>query len=117
MFNGVLMTSAPAAWLLLAASVVAEVVGTVALKHSAGFARPLPAAMACVCYLMAVWLMSLSMRRLDMGVTYAVWAASGTAAIAVVGMAFHGEAASVLKLAGLLLVVVGVVLLNLGAAA
>jgi small multidrug resistance pump len=105
------------AWLLLAASVVAEVVGTVALQRSAGFSRPLPAAMACVFYLLAVWLMSLSMRRLEMGLSYAVWAASGTAAIAVEGMAFHGEAVSMLKLAGLLLVVAGVVLLKLGASA
>ena len=107
------MKSELVAWLVLAASVVFEVAGTVALKHSSGFAKPWPAAAAGVLYLLAVWLMSISMRRLDMGVTYAVWAASGTAAIALIGIAFHGEHASALRFAGLLLVVLGVVLLNL----
>ena len=108
------MKSEPVAWLVLAASVVSEVAGTVALKHSAGFTRPCPAAIACGFYLVAVWLMSVSMRQLDMGVTYAVWAASGTALIALVGMAFYGEQVAALKLLGLLLVAAGVVLLNLG---
>ena len=62
-----------------------------------------------------IWLMAIAMRQLEMGVTYAVWAASGTAAIALVGIAFYGEQTSALKLAGLALVVSGVVLLNLEA--
>lgn len=107
------MKSELGAWFVLAASVAAEVAGTVALKHSGGFTRLLPAAAACACYLMAVWLMSLAMRQLEMGITYAVWAASGTALIAMIGMSFYGEDTSVLKLVGLLLLVLGVVLLNL----
>jgi small multidrug resistance pump len=108
------MKSQHVAWLVLAASVVSEVAGTVALKRSAGFTKPFPAAMACCFYLVAVWLMSLSMRHLEVGVTYAVWAASGTAVIALVGMAFYGEQVAALKLWGLLLVTVGVILLSLG---
>lgn len=109
------MKSELVAWLVLAASVVSEVAGTVALKHSSGFTKPWPAAAAGVLYLLAVWLMSISMRWLDMGVTYAAWAASGTAAIALIGIAFYGEHASVPRFAGLLLVVLGVILLNLEA--
>ena len=108
------MKSEPVAWLVLAASVVSEVAGTVALKHSSGFTKPFPAAAACGFYLVAVWLMSVSMRQLEMGVTYAVWAASGTAVIALVGVAFYGEQLVAPKLVGLLLVGLGVVLLNLG---
>ncbi|GAA3108225.1 hypothetical protein GCM10020254_62700 [Streptomyces goshikiensis] len=40
----------------------------------------------------------------------------GTAAIAAIGMLFMGEAATAAKIAGLVLVVAGVVLLNLGGA-
>ena len=103
------------AWSVLAASVVSEVAGTVALKHSSGFTKLLPAAIAGFFYVVAIWLMAIAMRQLEMGITYAVWAASGTAAIALVGIAFYGEQTSVLKLAGLSLVVLGVVLLNLEA--
>lgn len=102
------------AWLLLGTSVVLEVVGTIALKHSDGFAKLLPAALAGSCYVLAVWLMSIAMKQLEMGLTYAVWAASGTAVTAIVGMVIYGEPATAFRLAGLGLIVGGVVALNLG---
>ncbi|MBY0412112.1 MAG: multidrug efflux SMR transporter [Burkholderiaceae bacterium] len=102
------------AWLLIAASVVAEVVGTVALKHSDGFSKLLPSGAAAACYAIAIWLMSVAMRWLDMGITYAVWAASGTAATAIVGIAFYGEHIGGIKALGLACVIGGVVMLNLG---
>jgi small multidrug resistance pump len=102
------------AWLLIAASVVAEVVGTVALKHSDGFSKLLPSGASAACYALAIWLMAVAMRRLDMGITYAVWAASGTAATAIVGMPFDGEHMGGIKALGLACIVGGVVMLNLG---
>ncbi len=62
------------AWLVLAASVVAEVLGTLALRYADGFTKPLPSAAVVVCYACAIWLMSLAVRHLEMGLTYAVWA-------------------------------------------
>lgn len=109
------MESNLVAWLLLGISVVSEVAGTVALKHSDGFSRPLPALLAGLCYVLAVGLMSISMKRLDMGLVYAVWAGSGTAITALIGIALYAESASLVKVAGLSLVVLGVVLLNVGA--
>jgi small multidrug resistance pump len=109
------MNSNLAAWLLVAASVVAEVIGTVALKYSDGMSRLLPSGAAATCYGLAIWLMAVAMRQLDMGITYAVWAASGTAATALVGIALFGEQVGLLKATGLVCVVSGVVMLNLGA--
>lgn len=102
------------AWLLVAVSVVAEVIGTVALKYSDGFSRVVPSGAAAACYALAIWLMAVAMRHLDMGITYAVWAASGTAATALVGIMFFGEQAGSIKMLGLVFVVGGVVMLNLG---
>lgn len=107
------MSSNLLVWSLLGLSVVSEVIGTVSLRHSDGFEKPLPAVLAGACYVLAVWLMALVMRTLEMGLTYAVWAAAGTALTAVLGMAVYGESVSLLKLAGLVLVIAGVVLLNL----
>lgn len=102
------------AWLLIAISVIAEVVGTVALKHADGFSKPFPSAAAVACYALAIWLMAVAMRHLDMGITYAVWAASGTAATALVGVAVFGEQLGTVKALGLVCVVGGVVMINLG---
>ena len=108
------MNSSLLAWLLVAASVIAEVIGTVALKYSDGFSKLAPSGAAAACYALAIWLMAVAMRHLDMGITYAVWAASGTAATALVGIMFFGEQADSMKMLGLVCVVGGVVMLNLG---
>lgn len=107
------MSQSVLAWLLVSASVVSEVMGTVALKHSIGFTKLVPSALSGLCYLVAIWLMSIAMRQLEMGVTYAVWAASGAAATAALGIVVYGESATPSKLAGLVLVVLGVFLLGL----
>lgn len=101
------------AWLILAASVVSEVIGTVALKHSNGFTNLIATLGAALSFLLAIWLMSLSLKHIEMGVTYAVWAGSATAALAMIGIAFYGESFAIIKLIGLCMVVLGVVALNL----
>jgi len=101
------------AWLLLAASILSEVVGTVALKHSNGFANILPTTCAAASFLLAIWLMSLSLKHIEMGITYAVWAGSATAILAMVGIALYGESLSVFKMVGMVMVVGGVIVLNL----
>lgn len=108
------MNPSLSAWLLIAASVIAEVVGTVALKHSDGFSKLVPSGASAACYALAIWLMAVAMRHLDMGITYAVWAASGIAITAVVGITFYGEQLGGIKALGLVCVVGGVVMLNLG---
>jgi small multidrug resistance pump len=111
------MSSVFIAWSFVCVSVVSEVIGTVALRHSDGFTKLVPSASAGICYLLAVWLMSLAMRQLEMSLTYAVWAASGTALTALVGIFFYGEAVNGMKLIGLTLVIAGVVALNLSSKA
>ena len=107
------MSSTVIAWLLLAASIVSEVIGTIALKHSHGFAKLLPTLGAGSCFLLAIWLMSLSLKHIEMSITYAVWAGSATAILALVGIALYGESINMFKLVGMLMVVGGVIVLNL----
>jgi len=110
------MTPVLTAWLLLIASILAEILGMLALRYANGFSNLLPTVCSLIGFLTSIWLMSLSLKlkHIEMGITYAVWAASTTAVIALIGFAFYGEAMSQLKLTGMLLVVAGVVILNLG---
>ena len=102
-------------WLLLAASVVAEVIGTIALRYADGFTRLVPSLVVATCYAAAIWLMSIAVRQLEVGLAYAVWAGSGTALTAAVGMLWFGESATLLRIGGMATIVVGVVMLNLEA--
>ena len=72
------MRSHALAWLLLAASIAAEVVGTIALRYADGFTRLWPSLAVGSLYALAIWLMSLSVQHLEVGLAYAVWAGVGT---------------------------------------
>src|SRR5262245_7520963 len=98
--------------LLLSAAIASEVIGTLALKASDGFTRPLPATLVVVGYGISFFLLALVLKHLSVGATYAIWSAAGTAAIALIGVLAYGEAATALKLASLGLIVLGVIGLN-----
>ena len=98
--------------LLLSAAITAEVIATVSLKASDGFSKPIPSAITVVGYLISFWLLALVLKELSVGTTYAIWSAVGTAAVAVIGIAAYGESASLLKIASLGLIVLGVIGLN-----
>ena len=74
--------------------------------------RPLPILGVILFYLSAFALMSTSLKSLEIGTVYAIWAAAGTALIAIIGIVFFGESIAWGKIVGLVLVMVGVVLLK-----
>ena len=107
------MRSHALAWLLLAASIAAEVAGTIALRYADGFTRLWPSLVVGSLYALAIFLMSVSVRHLEVGLAYAVWAGFSTALTALVGMVWFGEAIHAARLMGIAFIVVGVVSLNL----
>ena len=64
-------------------------------------------------YGLSFWMLALVLRDMPIGLTYAVWAAVGTALIAAIGIVAFGEPATALKLLSLGLIIAGVVGLNL----
>jgi small multidrug resistance pump len=107
------MTPTSIAWMFLIGSIATEVSGMIALKYSNGFSSLLPTSLAIVSILASLWLISLSLKQLEMGMTYAIWAASSSAILALIGFAFYAETITSLKITGIVLIVIGVVLLNL----
>jgi small multidrug resistance pump len=99
--------------LLLSIAIVAEVAGTVALKYADGFTRLGPSALVVAGYGLSFWMLALVLREMPIGLTYAVWAAVGTALIAAIGIVAFGEPATTLKLLSLGLIIAGVVGLNM----
>jgi small multidrug resistance pump len=99
--------------LLLSIAIASEVAGTVALKYTDGFTRIGPSALVVAGYGISFWMLALVLKELPIGLTYAVWAAVGTALIAAIGIVAFGEPANTLKLLSLALIIAGVVGLNL----
>jgi small multidrug resistance pump len=57
----------------------------------------------------------LALKRLDLSVTYAIWSGVGTALAALIGIAYFREPLTLIKVASLALVILGVVGLSLAA--
>jgi small multidrug resistance pump len=100
------------AGILLAIAIASEVAATISLRYADGFSRPLPSTIVVLGYALSFWLLSLVLRDIPVGTTYAIWAGAGTAAIAVIGMALLGEPATALKVASIALIILGVIGLN-----
>jgi len=99
-------------WLYLLLAIATEVVGTVALRSVDGVSRFVPIAVVVVGYGLSFVFLAATLRQLDLGLTYAVWAGLGTAAIAVIGTLAFGESMTPLKLVSLVLIVAGVAGIN-----
>ena len=97
---------------LLALAIAAEVTGTTALKLSDGFSELGPSVVVLAGYLGSFYLLGLVLEELPVGLVYATWAGAGIVVTALIGVVAFDERLDAVALAGLVLVVVGVVLLN-----
>lgn len=100
------------AYVLLAVAIAFEVVATSALKATHGMTRPVPIVIMVAGYAATFTLLSFVMKVLPLSLTYAVWAGAGTALIAVVGVLYYGEKIDAIGLAGIALIVAGIVVLK-----
>jgi small multidrug resistance pump len=102
--------------ILLSIAIASEVAATIALRYADGFSEPVPSAVVVAGYALSFVLLSLVLKELSVGTTYAIWAGAGTALIALIGVFALGEPATALKLASIALIIAGVVGLNLSGA-
>ena len=101
------------AWLHLSIAIVCEVIGTSALRSAAGFTRVLPSAIVIVGYGAAFYFLSLTLAVIPVGVAYAVWSGVGIVLISVIAWALFGQTLDAPALAGMALIVAGVLTINL----
>jgi small multidrug resistance pump len=104
-------------YLLLGIAIAGEVSATTALKLSENFSKPVPSVVVVVGYLVAFGLLAQLLKNgFPVGVAYAIWAAAGIAAVALIGALFLDEQLTWTMVGGLALVIGGVVMLELGRA-
>ncbi len=101
------------AWILLIAAIFLEVAGTTSMKLSVGFTKLIPSIAIFFFYGLSFTALTLSLRDIDLSVAYALWAGLGTALIAIIGVVYFKEPATILKIISVALIVAGVVGLNL----
>jgi small multidrug resistance pump len=100
-------------WIFLVGAIFFEVAGTTFLKLSNGFSRLVPVVFMFLFYIASLSLLSLALKKIEVGVAYAIWSGVGTATITLIGVLFFRESLNIVKIGGILLVIAGVTILNL----
>ncbi len=105
-------------WLTLAAGIVLEVLSTLGLRASDGFRKRAWIAPVVIGYVASFafisWTLSLGM---PVGIAYGVWSASGVALVALMGKVLFAEPLTPMMLAGIALIIAGVLTIELTGAA
>ena len=101
------------AWLSLVLAILAEVIGTSALKASEGFSRLLPSVVVIGGYGVAFYFLSLTLKQIPVGIAYAVWSGAGTVLITLIGVLVFRQKIDLAGVVGIALIVAGVLVLNL----
>lgn len=105
------------AYLFLMTAIAFELFGTSMLKASAGFTKLYPSLGTVAGFGIAFYSLSLALQHIPLGVAYAIWSGVGTAATAIIGIIVWKETASITTVAGIVLIIAGVVILNIKGAA
>ena len=99
-------------YLFLIGAIFCEVAGTMLLPVSQNFTKLMPTISLSVLYLTAFYLLTFVVNKLPIAVVYASWSGLGIFTIALLGYIFFNQTLSWKSLAGLFLIVVGVILVN-----
>ncbi|MFM8438407.1 MAG: DMT family transporter [Candidatus Kapaibacterium sp.] len=100
-------------WMNLIIAIIAEVIGTSALRASDGFSRPIPSMIVVAGYGIAFYFLSLTLKSIPVGIAYAVWSGVGTVLITLVGVVVYKQQLDLPAVIGLCCILAGVAVINL----
>jgi quaternary ammonium compound-resistance protein SugE len=99
-------------WAIVAIAGLMETGWALGLKYSEGFTRLWPTVVTIVLALGSFYLLSLAMKSLPVGTAYAVWVGIGAIGTAVAAVFLFHEPVNVMRVAGVLLILAGIVALK-----
>jgi small multidrug resistance pump len=97
----------------LLVAILFEVCGTTLLQKSAQFTRLWPSLGVVICYGASFYFLSLTLNSIPVGIAYAIWSALGIVLISAIGYFAFGQTLDGPALAGLGLIIAGVLVINL----
>lgn len=104
-------------WLILTGAILTEVFGTTAMRLGVNtgdtWTKAAWFAGVALGYVVSFTLLSLVLRKIELGVAYAVWSGVGTALTALIGIVLFDEVTTALKFVFIAMIIAGVIGLNL----
>ncbi|MEK5288208.1 multidrug efflux SMR transporter [Streptococcus sp. FSL R7-0212] len=99
-------------FLLLA--IIAEVFATSTLKLTKGFTLFWPSILCSCVYMICHYFFAKAIQELNLGVAYALWCGLGILVTVLVSLIFYKESLSLTGVLGIILILAGCLLVNLG---
>jgi small multidrug resistance pump len=100
-------------YLFLGIAIAAEVIATTSMKALDGFNKPLPLILVVVGYGLSLWLLSLVVKTIPIGIAYAVWAGLGIVLVSIAALFLYQQKLDLPAILGMSLIVAGVVVIQL----
>jgi len=105
--KGVKMT-----YLYLSIAIIAEIISTSALKSSEEFTKLYPSIIVVVGFGVSFYFLTLVLRTIPLGITYAIWSGVGIVLVAIIGVVFHKQILDMPAILGMGLIIAGVTVIN-----
>ncbi|WP_027834603.1 DMT family transporter [Maritalea myrionectae] len=103
----------PQGYFYLLIAIIGEVVATSALKAANGFSETLPSILVVVGYGVAFYYLSLSLKTIPLGISYAIWSGVGVVAVSLMGWVYYKQALDIAALIGMAMILGGVLVIHL----
>jgi spermidine export protein MdtJ len=101
-------------WIYLSVAITAEVIGTASMKFAATNSPLLGHAVMYVMICLSYGFLALAVKRVPLGVAYALWEGVGIVLITLVSVLWLGESLGWAKALGLAVMIVGILLVKAG---
>lgn len=100
-------------YVYLTITIVAEVIAAVSLKATEEFTRPIPSIMVIVGYGISFYFLTLVLKTLPLGITYAIWSGVGIVLVALAGTFLYKQVPDWPAIIGMALIIIGVSVIHL----
>lgn len=99
-------------YIFLALAIVFEIIATTFLKKSEEFSKLWPSVVTVIGYACAFYFLSLTLRHIPVGITYAIWSGVGIIFITIIGVIAFRQVPDLPAIIGIALIVIGVIIIN-----
>ena len=99
-------------WLYLIIAVIFEVIATSALKESNNFTKLVPSLFVITGYSISFYFLSLTLKDLSIGITYAIWSGLGIFLVCLVGYFRYGQILDIPAILGILFIGIGILIIR-----
>lgn len=107
------MTKPALSYLFLAIAIIAEVIGTTAMKETRGWSEFAPVMIVIIGYGVSFYFLGVVLQDIPLGLAYAIWSGGGIVLLALIGWLRYGQQPDLPAALGIACIMAGIVIINL----